>query len=258
LPSIFDSLYRDRSLRGISKPVRSSFLVSSLWFLSISPALFDRASNIVRCRAFAAIQENRGESQMQLAKNLLLYFVSILLVCAAVTAQQSAIPLTSADVPRLVNFSGKATDAEGGPSRALLALRFRSTTCSMKALHSGWRRRTSLWTRRATTRFNSVRPPLRACRRVCLPPARRAGWGAHQRRRRTTASVAAQRPLCAESRRCANARWIASFGIPSCWCGECGRDPEQCCHVTVPDFSGNFFGCHYQWWHGQYASAVHR
>jgi len=50
---------------------------------------------------------------MQFARNLLFCCAAILLGCAAVNAQQADAPSTTAVVPRLVNFSGKATDPQG-------------------------------------------------------------------------------------------------------------------------------------------------
>ena len=50
---------------------------------------------------------------MQFAKNQLLYCTLILLLVGAMNAQQPAISSNTAVVPRLVNFSGRATDTQG-------------------------------------------------------------------------------------------------------------------------------------------------
>lgn len=61
---------------------------------------------------------------MQSSKNLIFCFAAILLVCAAVNAQQAAAPSTSVVVPRLVNFSGKATDPQGKPVSGIAGITF--------------------------------------------------------------------------------------------------------------------------------------
>jgi trimeric autotransporter adhesin len=58
---------------------------------------------------------------MQFAKSLFLYCTLILLVCIAVSAQQAA---TATVVPRLVNFSDKATDALGKPITGIAGITF--------------------------------------------------------------------------------------------------------------------------------------
>jgi hypothetical protein len=60
---------------------------------------------------------------MPCAKRLLLNCNLILLVCAVMNAQQMPTS-TTAVVPRLVNFSGKATDAEGKPVTGIAGITF--------------------------------------------------------------------------------------------------------------------------------------
>lgn len=52
---------------------------------------------------------------MKFAKSFFLHCTIILLVCAAMNAQQASTLSTAGIVPQLVNFSGKATDEQGKP-----------------------------------------------------------------------------------------------------------------------------------------------
>jgi trimeric autotransporter adhesin len=61
---------------------------------------------------------------MQFAKSLLLSSTLILLVSAAMNAQQAANSSSSTVVPRLVNFSAKATDAQGKPIAGIAGITF--------------------------------------------------------------------------------------------------------------------------------------
>jgi len=61
---------------------------------------------------------------MQLAKNLLLACILSLLPVAAANAQQTIPSSSAAVVPRLVNFSGKATDTQGRPMPGIAGITF--------------------------------------------------------------------------------------------------------------------------------------
>jgi hypothetical protein len=61
---------------------------------------------------------------MQFAKSLFLNCTVILLLAAAMNAQQAANSSTTAVVPQLVNFSGKATDAQGKPITGIAGITF--------------------------------------------------------------------------------------------------------------------------------------
>jgi hypothetical protein len=58
-------------------------------------------------------KEVKEERVMKSGKHILPWFFVLLLFCSAMNAQQSSSSAGSATVPRLVNFSGKATDIQG-------------------------------------------------------------------------------------------------------------------------------------------------
>jgi len=61
---------------------------------------------------------------MKSVKHLLLCCTQILLLAAAMNAQQAATSSTTTVVPQLVNFSGKATDAQGKPVSGIAGITF--------------------------------------------------------------------------------------------------------------------------------------
>jgi hypothetical protein len=72
------------------------------------------------CHDFALIgdkgrrtQKEKEERVMKSAKHILSSFSMLLLFCWSINAQQTSSSTGSATVPRLVNFSGKATDTQG-------------------------------------------------------------------------------------------------------------------------------------------------
>jgi len=61
---------------------------------------------------------------MQFVKSLIVYCTMILLVAGAMNAQQAATSSATTIVPRLVNFSGKAPDAQGKPIAGVAGITF--------------------------------------------------------------------------------------------------------------------------------------
>jgi hypothetical protein len=60
---------------------------------------------------------------VRLAKAVISYCTLILFVCAAMNAQQAAAS-TTAIVPRLINFTGTATDGQGKPIAGIAGITF--------------------------------------------------------------------------------------------------------------------------------------
>lgn len=61
---------------------------------------------------------------MRLRRYLLNTCIALSMLCSLLSAQQPAAPVASAVVPRLVNFSGKAVDADGKTISAVVGVTF--------------------------------------------------------------------------------------------------------------------------------------
>jgi hypothetical protein len=61
---------------------------------------------------------------MNFTKRFLIWFLAVSLLCSAMTAQSASSAAESTVVPRLVNFAGRATDAQAKPITGIVGLTF--------------------------------------------------------------------------------------------------------------------------------------
>jgi hypothetical protein len=127
--------------------------------------------------SFSARGNDEESCAMRFTRNSLFVLLTISGLCFFLSAQQTAPSVASSTVvPRHVNFFNKALDERGNSISGTTAPTLRSTKISKVALRCGWKRRTSVRTRTATTPRSWVPVSPTGCPRSYSLPVKPAGW----------------------------------------------------------------------------------
>jgi hypothetical protein len=168
---------------------------------------------------------------MKSCKFSLSMFLTISMICSVVAAQQGASTQSSAPVPRMVNFTGKAIDAQGKPIAGIAGVTF--------AIYKEQYEGAPLWLEsqnvQADTKGNYT-VQLGATKPAGLPldlfsSGEGAGWRDRERRTRATSGPAAQRALRPESGRRGNHG--SAVGIPDTGLGIPGKFSTSDSHPVL-------------------------